>query len=318
VTATTAFYHATDLAWSSAEDNRRFKKILLIVTVIMLLLSLIVPIIPVSDPALNQIKQIPDRYARLLLEKKPAPKPKPPQTARKSSTVKQKKPLKKKQVKKHLPESVAKNPAPDLRAQARERAARSGLLAFSNDLASLRQNSALHHVKNRTVKRSANGPAKKTRRNILVNQALKSSNGVDSSKLSRETGRHRLNGQHKTLRIHRAIAAGQRDAAAVGGAHDGRKKRSDRSIQLVFERNKGKLFRLYNLALRRDPSLKGKVVVKLTIAPDGSVSQCRVISSELNNPQLERRIITRIRMFNFGVMQAASTEVTYPIDFFPG
>ena len=40
--------------------------------------------------------------------------------------------------------------------------------------------------------------------------------------------------------------------------------------------------------------------MELVIEPDGSVSACEVVSSELENPGLEQRIALRVRLFNFG------------------
>jgi len=43
--------------------------------------------------------------------------------------------------------------------------------------------------------------------------------------------------------------------------------RSEESVTLVFDQNKSVLFSLYNRARRKNPGLKGKIVLELTIAP---------------------------------------------------
>jgi TonB family protein len=63
--------------------------------------------------------------------------------------------------------------------------------------------------------------------------------------------------------------------------------------------------------------LQGTVVVKLTIAPSGQVTDAEVVSSELNDASLERRIELRVMQLDFGARQVKSTTVEYPIDFFP-
>jgi len=40
----------------------------------------------------------------------------------------------------------------------------------------------------------------------------------------------------------------------------------------VFDRYKASFYRLYNRELRNNPALKGQMVLRLTIEPDGSVS----------------------------------------------
>jgi hypothetical protein len=42
-----------------------------------------------------------------------------------------------------------------------------------------------------------------------------------------------------------------------------------------------------------------------------------VVSSELNAPDLEQKLLTRISLFNFGAKDVEQLIVTYPIDFLP-
>jgi hypothetical protein len=44
---------------------------------------------------------------------------------------------------------------------------------------------------------------------------------------------------------------------------------------------------------------------------------CRVVSSELNDPELENKIISRVRLFKFEPKDVESVTTTKPIDFFP-
>jgi TonB family protein len=97
----------------------------------------------------------------------------------------------------------------------------------------------------------------------------------------------------------------------------GKASRSIEDIKLVFDRNKGSIYTLYNRALRDDPTLQGKVVVKLTIAPSGQVLDCQLVSSELRSPDLERKLLVRIKQFDFGGRAVDTMVVTYPIDFLP-
>ena len=93
--------------------------------------------------------------------------------------------------------------------------------------------------------------------------------------------------------------------------------RSREEIELVFDRNKGAIYALYNRALRDNPSLQGKVVLELTIAPWGEVTNCRVLSSDLNDPELERKLIARVKLFRFEERDVEAVTTTKPIDFFP-
>jgi TonB family protein len=93
--------------------------------------------------------------------------------------------------------------------------------------------------------------------------------------------------------------------------------RSREEIELVFEKNKGAIFALYNRALRRDPTLQGKLVLRLTIDPSGVVTACEIDSSELNDPEMERKLVQRVKMFRFKEKDVAKVTTTKPIDFFP-
>ena len=78
------------------------------------------------------------------------------------------------------------------------------------------------------------------------------------------------------------------------------------------------LYTLYKRALRRDPTLAGRIVFALTIEPSGRVSRCTIVSSELKNPRLERRLRARIRSFDFGAEDVPVLETRYPLEFLPG
>lgn len=94
--------------------------------------------------------------------------------------------------------------------------------------------------------------------------------------------------------------------------------RTDEEIQIVFDRYKAALYRIYNRELRNDPSLKGKMVLRLTIEPDGQVSACAVKSTDLASPALSSEVVERVLKFNFGAKQGVpSITIVYPIDFLP-
>ena len=122
------------------------------------------------------------------------------------------------------------------------------------------------------------------------------------------------------LVIRAAGVAGGAGAAAGGTLQKGSSGKASRSIEeikLVFERNKGAIYAIYNRALRDDPSLQGKVVLELTIAPGGEVSALRIVSSELKNAELENKLLARIRSFDFGAKDVEVMKVTWPVDFLP-
>ena len=86
---------------------------------------------------------------------------------------------------------------------------------------------------------------------------------------------------------------------------------------MVFDRNKGVIYAMYNRALRKDPSLQGKLVLRLTISPSGKVITCELVSNELGSQALGQKVVQRVKLFNFGAKDVDEMTVTYPIDFLP-
>jgi uncharacterized membrane protein YgcG len=94
--------------------------------------------------------------------------------------------------------------------------------------------------------------------------------------------------------------------------------RTDEEIQIVFDRYKASFYRLYNRELRNNPALKGQMVLRLTIEPDGSVSMCVLQSSDMNAPDLGAQVVSRVKTMNFGAKEGVQTvTIVYPIDFLP-
>jgi TonB family protein len=176
---------------------------------------------------------------------------------------------------------------------------------------------------------------------MITSNAAGSSGGINTAAYSRNTGGGGLAGRSTTL-VEGVMAGG--GGGGFGGAGPGGKgnslggagsagngraggalqrggsgmaSRSLEDVRLVFERNKGSIYAIYNRALRDDPALQGKVVVELKIAPSGEVVDCHIVSSELKTPDLERKLLARIKQFDFGAKQVDQMVVTYPLDFLP-
>ncbi len=94
--------------------------------------------------------------------------------------------------------------------------------------------------------------------------------------------------------------------------------RTDEEIQIVFDRYKASLYRIYNVELRKDPTLRGKMLMRISIEASGAVSMCKVESTDLASPELVARIVERIKRFNFGPKEGVlKVTILYPIDFLP-
>lgn len=312
-----AYHRIYDLQWTpDKEQEDKFRRLLLIVIGSFLFFSVVMPWLPVAEIDKDEVPEIPQRFAKLVLEKQAPPPPPPP--------VVQQEPE---------PELVAEaepapaeptpdpDPEPAPVEQARERASKAGLLPFADALADLRENDAVSSVVNSNDLRQGTGAERRSERSMITSSVASGSAGISTSNLSRDTGGGGLGGRSTTQVVSTLGGnGGGGGTGAGGGSGNGRGGMAGRSleeIEMVFDRNKGAIFALYNRALRRDPTLQGKMVLKLTISPDGQVTFCEIVSSEIGDPELERKLVQRVKMFRFDPKDVAPFTATKPIDFFP-
>ena len=304
MTTLTADYRVFDLPWTAAAgEERRFRLLLgfgLLVFVVFMTVIALLPPVPRVVPA-----PLPQEVVKLVLappppvvEPKPEEKPKPkPEVA------------------------VPKVQAPvDRTQQARKKAESSGLLAQKDLLKDLRDALDPNQMApTKDLLAKVDGPSRADR-SIITSQATATSGGINTAALSRGFGggSGSLKGHETTQSVASfadSIAKGRPEAARTGSA--GKAARSREEIETVFDRNKSAIFALYNRALRDNPALQGKVVVELTIAPDGEVTACRIVSSELKDEDLERKLVSRIKLFRFEAKDVAPITTTKPIEFYP-
>jgi hypothetical protein len=94
--------------------------------------------------------------------------------------------------------------------------------------------------------------------------------------------------------------------------------RTDEEIQIVFDRHKAALYRLYNRELRSDATLRGQMILRFTIEPDGHVSMCVLHGTDMRAPQLAAEVVERVKTFDFGAKEGiTAVTILYPIDFLP-
>lgn len=315
------YSHSLSLPWSvSAEDEQRFRRILTIVMALTLALGIAIPLLPVFEKPVEKEMELPPRVAKLIFEKQTAPKPPKPKPVEKKPEPKPKPEAKKKpkpKPKKTPPKVAKKQPQPkkppvDALEQARKKASSAGLLALQDSLADLRDQSVDELNGTRRLSNSG-AQARKTERALITSKVGSGSQGINTSAMSRDTGSTTLSARTAT-QVKSSIVKTSLQKKSKSARNTAR---SQEDIQIVFDKNKGAIFNIYNRALRKDPSLEGKVVFRLTIAPSGKVTAISLVSSELGDPALERKLLARIKMINFGAKPVDAVTLTYPIDFLP-
>jgi TonB family protein len=315
--AAVVLYRIYELPWSTGLDAdekfKRFARGSLIAAVVFALLFWILPQ-PKIDP--RDVPEVPKTLVRLVLEQKKQPPPPPvvreepkPEKVVEERKIEEPKPK---------PEPVVKpEPKPvDTTQQARERAKVAGLLPLTNALQSLRDSKITEHL-DKTDVGVVNSNAPFAERSLITSKVGTASGGINTAALSRNTGGSGI-GSRNTTQVESPVeAVGMAGGAAQRSGESGKASRSREEIERVFDTNKGRIFTLYNRALRENPALQGKVVLKLTITPDGRVQNCEVVSSELHDPELEKGLVQRVLQFQFEPRDVETITTTKPIDFFP-
>ena len=305
MTAIAANYRIFELPWTpTPEEEQRFRRLLKMVLGLFLIVGLLVPLLP--EPPRPPAPALPDEVIELVLTPPPVPKPQP-QVKKPPAPVVPAKP-------------VVPRPVPNRQEDARRKANQAGLLAMKDQLEDLRETLDTRSlVPTRNLSAKTDGPSR-AERSLITSQVATSSGGINTSALSRAygSGSGSLHGQVATQRVASfsdALAQGRGEAARSGKS--GKASRSREEIEMVFDRNKSAIYAIYNRALRDRPELQGKVVIELTIAPSGEVTACRIVSTELGDADLERKLVTRIRMFQFEAKDVETITTTKPIEFFP-
>ncbi|MES2883266.1 MAG: TonB family protein [Pseudomonadota bacterium] len=315
-----------------AEDaDRSFRRTLLLVALPFLLMAIFSAIYKVEGmkagggtyiaPATVELLPAPDAVKAEEIEE-PAPakedsKEQPQESAPKvaEKPVDVKKPA--------IPE-----PTPTPVETARDVAKRSGVLAFADQLSDLRN-------KGDALSSDSLSPNVLSSKGAASNAGSASGGGADSAALaaaaagssgiggSGTAGVSRTQsgqglGKRRTTTIDSPVGFG-RDASKAGeGGSKGKSGRSLDEIQLTFDRAQGSFYAMYIRALRENPGLSGKVVLSVTIASTGKVTDASIVSSELGDPELERKILSRVMLLDFGPKDVPSfTYPNYPIRFQP-
>src|SRR5512139_3958853 len=338
-------YRPMAMPWDpEGDDAKRFRKIVFLALLISITLGGGTAFWKLPPREQYVAAEVPERLVKMV---KNEPPPVPPKKEVKKDEKKpedkkpdEKKPQEKVQVKpvettvKTATTTATKAEVKEARAKAES----SGMLAFKNNFSEMLNDDMPSELgsdaKITNAGRQNAGGAAGTRSLImaqggsggLANFGVSrggSGNGSGSGRsgggdgVGNGSGRAITGSGHGVGKATSGIAAGMGDADRPLSKGAG-PARTDEEIQIVFDKYKAALYRIYNRELRIDPTLRGKMVLALTIEPDGHVSACRVQSTDLNSEALSKDIVERVFKFNFGPKEGVpTTKILYPIDFLP-
>lgn len=310
-----------NMPWVESNEDRLFKRLTIVLLALFFIAGIILNSMTLPEVAQKNLIDVSPRLAKLIMEKKKVPPPPKVEVPKPEVEKKVEKPKEEpKEKKDETPKKeVKKEPAKEKPKAAREVAQQSGLIALSDELSDLRDSFDLDEVIELPQQKSGKQAVEvAAATDLLTSQATKSSGGIQTSTLSREIKTSELAARETSTvssNIKSKTAGKVTESASAKSSNNA--KRSAEEVELVFQKNKNAIFSIYDRALRKNPSLEGKVVVEIVIEPSGKVSSVKIISSELNDKDLERKLVLKIKRFKFSNKNVGQLTVTYPLDFLP-
>ncbi len=302
------------MPWArGGEDDRFFRKSLAACLLIALFLGLTLPLIDLPIPERWEVIEVPERFARMVREQRPPPPP--------PKVIEEAKPTETDELvpAEELAETVSPEPekaAPDPKPS--PGTGSKGILAFRDSFSGLAKTKTADLLGSKArISNSGKTASGMPERSLVTSQAPGSSGGINLAGLSRDVGVvvARAWMAFRVVQATSSIARRWIRSPAIGGRTAGR---TDEEIQIVFDRHKSALYRLYNRELRKNPTLKGQMILRMTIEADGSVSLCEVKATDLKSPTLSAEVVARVKAFDFGAKDGiAAVTILYPIDFLP-
>jgi len=321
---TAILYKHMALDWQpAAKSSRDFNQILIIVFVLTALLMIPLSIIKVPEKV-HQRAAVPDRIADFISKKekpkvipKPEKKPLPPKPKPDEA-----KPVEKPEITQEIipKRDLERKPLTESEIKARKVAEKSGLLALANELNDLIDTKDLN---NNLARNLSEKPGGSDGANLIAGHSTDAISGSVSQSGGAVDGKQYAGNISKTDLDNRTVGKdfaerkSQAEAKAAARKASGGGGSVEENVTMVFDKNKGSLYSLYERERRVTQGIQGKIVLQITISPSGDVTDIKIVSSELNSPELESKIVNRVKTFKFNISGDKSVTVNYPIEFLP-
>jgi hypothetical protein len=312
-------YRAQVMPWSrGGEEDQRLRRSLATSLAASFAIAFLASVIALPLVERAEKIKLPERIAKLVRQERALP---PPPPVAEPMTPEEELPEPDPELAEEQPPEPTEEPVlaevrqPDTREQIKSK----GILAFRDSFASradIRPTAQLGSQAR--VSSAGEDSVGRPERMMVASLAPGSSGGINLSDISRNVGG---GGSMDGVALSRVASA----IGGAGGGGAGRPRsggamagRTDEEIQIVFDRYKAALYRLYNRELRKDPTLRGQLVLRLTIEPDGTVSLCQLHTSDMDAPALANQVVDRVLTFDFGAKEdIVAMTIIYPIDFLP-
>ena len=309
----------------------RLRRALLVAGSLGLAWAVLVLVVPVPEPHERRVEELPERLARLIVDEPPAPpvvEPPAPRSVPRAEVPPAPSPPRAETTPEPVPEALPEQrrprraPDPQLPTDRGEAGRQRARTEVTRELAKVRDEvdetlASLSEILPATEAEGGTEPAPRRRGGRSL-RAGRDASGMAAADTRRTTGARGLD--RSTLRAGVSdlgalgtfdLAGVEGDAGAVGGPgapapSSDTGDRSSSSLMDVVRRYAPGIRYCYDTALEQDRSLRGKMVFRITVAADGSVSGVEVVDDTLGSAEVEDCARAQIEAWRFGRAAAAS------------
>jgi outer membrane biosynthesis protein TonB len=301
----------------AAEIDPVYKRFLYGSSILGVVFLLVVLIVPQRTHVITDVSQVPERFARLILEEPtpPAPPPRAVRAQPEETPVVPPPP----QTRARREPRVAPDQGKTGRALAREEITRSVADAASTAEKALESLSS-SLGKNTT---STTG-AKRSRRRSLSrgrSAAQAGSVGERGGQGRADVSGSALSGSRLAVEsvttVNDDAGTGKSGGSSTSASGGSTSHRSNAALLAVVRRYAPGIEFCYDNELKRSPGLRGKLVAAITVAASGKVTEVRLVQDTVKSSRLAGCMLAQIREWKFPAVSSGSTTFRTPFVFTP-
>jgi TonB family protein len=309
-----------------AEIDLVYRRFLLVSSSVGVLVLLIVLLAPRREHVITDVSQVPDRFARLILEE---PKPPAPRVAENRAKAAEPAPTKTPEKAQATPpvrerRSPVPQAAPDQGEAGRVKARKEVTRSIAGATASAEK--ALEGLSSSLGKTTATTTGAKRRRRRAVAGGRGTSDLAAVENLggrgTAEVGRSGLGGSLLAVESVTTVTGGGEDSGSGSGEAEATGSgsgayRSNASLLAVVRRYAPGIEFCYDNQLKRSPGLRGKLVAAITVAASGEVTGVHLVTDSLGSAALSQCVLAQIQEWKFPAIPEGSTTFQTPFVFTP-
>lgn len=314
------------LPWMGELDPR-FRNFLTGSAVLGLLVVAVILSTPRREHAITEVTQVPDRFAKLILQEPKAAPPAAPKTTTRTTPKTQAPEAPPPPTPVPRRREAAPKVAPDAgqagRAKARQEVAANLQGATEAAKSAISDLSAsLGKTAGTTPRPTAGGRRHTVGRGRGTSQVTRVTGSASAGGGASVSGSAVAGSLISVEAVSDVEAGGAPDGAAGGsgasaGVTRGNAARTNSSLLAVVRRYAPGIQFCYDNELKRTPGLRGKIVAALTVTASGTVSDVRIVSDSVGSQRLTSCVLAQIREWRFPAVSGGAVVFKTPFVFTP-